>query len=317
MTSEKNEAQLRNEAEVKRIMAERGYSSPSHKKKIKKTLGRNFSFKPFIIGIIIIGLIVGGWFFLQNNPFKINQDDSQFNEQASTDSNQEYADFYTCLGGIDTSEITLDDVDFWNKHIVRYEQTISCYDKYPSAADASEKAELEERLSELRENSQNAEANNLEYRSNMAQIDAELAQNLAKIKEEGDAWDAELTKRVQERQAESDARQAEYAKQQAEHKEKQARCDAFKAQYPSADDYKAKNGNLDELWNNYQAAKADYEHWIRIAYSGTASSERYREENERTVRIKESIMNSAHDAWSSAITRLNNEYNAKYREACL
>ena len=212
MTGEKTAAQLKNEAEVKRILAERGYSSPEHKKKVKKSLGRSFSFKPFIIGILVIGLAIGGWYFLQNNPFGTNQNSNQFDEYTPEGSEQELAGFYSCLDLVDTSEIALDDAEFWNKHISRYEQTIACYDQYPSVADASEKTDLETRLSELRENSQKAEANDIEYRSNMAQIDAELSQNLARIKAEGDAWDAELSQRVQQRQAESDARQAEYEK---------------------------------------------------------------------------------------------------------
>ena len=46
MPSEKSEAQLKNEAEVKRILKERGYSKQSNKKQVAKSLGHSISPHP-------------------------------------------------------------------------------------------------------------------------------------------------------------------------------------------------------------------------------------------------------------------------------
>lgn len=319
----KSPAQLKNEAEVRRIMEERGYSPTSSKKKAKKSFGSSFSFLPLIVGIIIVGLLVGGgWVFLQNNPFDTQQDDNQPTDAVVTDSGTELTDFRSCLSAVDMSEIALDDSEFWMKYIDRYEQTIACYDKYPSVADSSEKAELQNRLAELQENSKSAEANDVAYRTNMAQIDNELAQNLARIEEESKAWDAELEKRVQERQEQSAARNAQYAEEQAEREAKQAKCNAFKAEYPDADTFKSKNGNLDELYNNWQVAQSAY-YSAADSYNSYISKYGAEHSAEYLTRLSESLdkkraeMNAAQNAWSSSNTRLSNEYNSKYREACL
>lgn len=219
--NEKTEAQIKNEEEVRRIMEERGYSPASNKKKVRKAFGSNFSFKPFIVGFLAIGLLIGGGVLLQNNPFENKQDNSSANENTSSKNDEELAEFQACLRSIDTSEIALDDAEFWNKHISRYEQTLSCYDNYPSVADPSEKTELQNQLAELQNNSKSAEANDATYRANITQINTELEQNLAKIKEEGDAWDAELLRRVQERQAQREAIDADNKKKQDEYNAQQ------------------------------------------------------------------------------------------------
>ena len=314
----KTEAQIRNEEEVRRIMEERGYSSISNKKKVKKAFGNNFPFKPFIVGFLVIGFFVSGGIILQNNPFGNEQRDSSIDEATSSKNNEELAEFQACLGAIDTSEIALDDVEFWNKHISRYEQTLSCYDNHPSVVDSSKKTELQNQLAELQNSSKSVEANDATYRANMAQIDAELEQNLAKIKEEGDAWDVELLKKVQARQAQSDERSTQYAKEQAEREAKQARCDAFKAQYPDVNTYKAKNGNLDELWNAYQDAKSKYNSALNsYGQSNPNHSDEWREAVWKGVKEKEAIMNAAYNAWNSSNTALSNGYNDGFREACL
>ena len=243
----KTEAQIRNEEEVRRIMEERGYSPASNKKKVRNTFGSNFSFKPFIVGFLAIGLLIGGGVLLQNNPFESRQNNSSANEKASSKNDEELAEFQACLGAIDTSEIALDDAEFWNKHISRYEQTLSCYDNHPSVADPSKKTELQNQLAELQNSSKLAEVNDATYRANMAQIDAELEQNLAKIKEESDAWDAELLRRVQERQAQSDERRAQYAREQAEREQQAAVIEAQRQQEQEAkkakcNDYKSRYG---------------------------------------------------------------------------
>lgn len=314
----KTEAQIKNEEEVRRIMEERGYSSASSKKKVKKTFGNSFPFRPFIVGFLVIGFFVGGGILLQNKTFEDEQDDNSIEEATSLKKNEELAEFQTCLRDIDASEIALDDVEFWNKHISRYEQMLSCYDDYPSVADPSEKTDLQNKLAEFQNNLESAEANDAAYRANMAQIDAELERNLAKIKEESDAWDAELLRRVQERQAQSDERSAQYAKEQAEREAKQAKCDAFKAQYPDVDTYKEKNGNLDELWNAYQDAKSKYNSALNsYGQSNPNHSDEWREAVWKGVKEKEATMNAAYDAWNSSNTTLSNGYNNGFREACL
>ena len=316
--NEKTEAQIKNEEEVRRIMEERGYSPASSKKQIKKTFGNDFSIKPFIIGLLIIGLSIGGFVAFGNNFFIDKQTDNPTYENIAFEGDGELADFQACLEAIDASEIALDDNDFWNKHISRYEQTISCYDKYSSVANQSERNELQNKLTELQEKSKSAEANDVAYRTNMAQIDEELAQKLTKIKEEGEEWDAELLRRAQERQAQSDERNAQYAKEQAEREAKQAKCDAFKTEYPDVDTYKAKNGNLDELWNAYQDAKAKYNSALNAyGQSNPNHSDEWREAVWKSVKEKEATMNSAYNAWSSSNNSLSNGYNNGFREACL
>ena len=291
----KTEAQIRNEEEVRRIMEERGYSPASNKKKVRKTFGNNFPFKPFISGFLIIGFLITGGIILQNNPLNNNnneQDSNSIGENTPSVSDRELEEFQACLGSIDTSEINLDDVEFWNKHISRYEQILSCYDNYPSVANPSKKAQIQNQLTELQNNSKAAEANetayqekiaqiNAEYQASMAQIDAELEQNLAKIKEEGDAWDAELLRRVQERQAQREAidadnkkKQDEYdaqqkAKKEAEEQAKQekiARCATYvgKTKEELADNdsdvknakniYNNASSAYNKAFNNYKAA---------------------------------------------------------------
>lgn len=264
----KTEAQIRNEEEVRRIMEERGYSSISSKKKVKKAFSNNFPFKSFIVGFLVIGFLVSGGILLQNNPFGNEQRDSSIDEATSSKNNEELAKFQACLGAIDTSEIALDDVEFWNKHISRYEQTLSCYDNYPSVADPSEKTELQNQLAELQNNSKSAEANDATYRANMAQIDAELERNLAKIKEEGDTWDAELSKRVQERQTQSDERNAQYAKEQVMREQQTAALEAQRQQEQAAkkakcDNYLATYGGStpEELADNDRSVKTKYNEW--------------------------------------------------------
>ena len=264
----KTEAQIRNEEEVRRIMEERGYSSISSKKKVKKAFGNNFPFKPFIVGFLVIGFLVSGGILLQNNPFGSEQRDGSIDEATSSKNNEELAEFQACLGTIDASEIALDDVEFWNKHISRYEQTLSCYDNHPSVTDPSKKTELQNQLTELRNNSKSAEANDATYRANMTQIDAELEQNLTKIKEEGDAWDAELSKRVQERQAQSDERDTQYAKEQATTEQQPTALEAQRQQEQVTNEAKCGNylatyGNStpEELASNDQSVKAKHNEW--------------------------------------------------------
>lgn len=246
MTSEKNEAQLRNEAEVRRVLEERGYNSASSKKKVKKYFNRGFSVGPFIYGSILIGIVILGFFFFKDKLFGVKPNSDLNDDSMVVEVDSNLTAFRECLDSIDFSEIAIDDIDFWNKHISRHEQAISCYDSYPSVSDLAEKNKLQDELAELKANSEKAEANDINYRMSMAQIDAELAENLARIREESAKWDQELSRSTQERQARSEELEAEYARQQqlreqqtaAAEAERQrqeqvakAKCDEYKAMY--------------------------------------------------------------------------------------
>lgn len=206
---------------------------------------------------MIIVLAAGGvWFFI-NKPFaeKPNNDAND----AKTDFSQEYLDFQTCLNSIDTTEISIDDTDFWTKHIDRYEETISCYNEHPNVSSISEKNDFEDALSELRENSTKAEANDVEYRQRiaanekhyqekMAEINAELSENLTRIEQEGKAWDEELSRRIKEREAEAERQRAEYQNQRNAYEQQQTAAENSRKQQEQAakakcDDYLAKYGS--------------------------------------------------------------------------
>lgn len=266
----KTEAQIKSEEEVRRIMEERGYFPASNKKKVEEVFGNNFPFRPFIVGFLVIGFLVSGGILLQNNPSAENkQDDNSVNEFTSSKNDKELAEFQTCLSSIDTSEITLDDVEFWNKHINRYKQTIFCYDNYPSVADSFEKVKLQDQITKLQNNSKSAEANYTTYRANIAQIDAELARNLAEIKKRGDAWDTELSKRVQDRQVQNDERNAQYAKEQVAREQQSTALEAQRQQEQAAK--KAKCDNYKSTYGEKMAteiAEADSE-VIRVKHNWT------------------------------------------------
>ena len=172
------------------------------------------------------------------------------------------------MSAIDQSEISVDDANFWNKHIYRYEQAISCYDNYPSVANSAEKNELQNKLSVIKECSESINANDETYKTNITKINTELEQNLAKIKEESDAWDKELLERTQERQDKRDELYADYTKQQEERERQTAEAEAQRQQQERAakekcNNYLATYGNStpEELANNDQAVKAKYNTW--------------------------------------------------------
>ena len=227
MSSEKSEAQLKNEEEVRRVLEQRGYSSSSSKKKIKESFGRSFSLAPIFIVILITGLAVCGWFYLKSNPFNIEKHKS-IDDNKSSAVNTDQMDFYHCLDSAYSSEISMNDADFWNKYIERYEQAISCYDKYPTVASTTEKSNLQDKLSQFRENAKKAEANDTEYRANIAQIDAELEDNIARIKKESEEWDQEVLRRKQEREQQRAELDAEYEKQRQKREQQEAEAEAQK-----------------------------------------------------------------------------------------
>ena len=170
----KNEAQIRNEEEVRRILKERGYSSKESKKHVAETFG--FNFKPIAITLLVSGLIIGSWFFLESNLFGQSRNSSTFNNS------KELNDFNNCLESIESTDIAVDDPEFWNKYITRYELTISCYDRFSSVASLTEKNNLHNKLDDLREKSKNAESNNIEYRQSEAESEKQYQETIRKSK---------------------------------------------------------------------------------------------------------------------------------------
>lgn len=338
MPSDKSEAQLKNEAEVKRIMAERGYSCKSSKKDVKKTFGSGVSPAPFIVGFIVIALIVGCIWFFQNHSF--GEEESSSFAGLSSDYSQDYINFQACIGSIDTSEIAIDDGEFWNKHIERYEKTISCYDSYPSVASLHEKEEFENALAELRENASKSEASDIAYRQAIAenerqhqeridQINADLAKNLAEIEESGKEWDEELARRVKEREAEAEQRRAEYQKQQSAYEQQKAASEAAKQQQEQAakakcEEFLATYGDktpaeIAESDSEVKSAKNIYSRKseaygnARSSYyssiSAAALSESQRASRKEKVDAAESEMRAAESAYKSIL----NQKTAYYR----
>lgn len=250
---EKSEAQLKNEAEVKRILAERGYSSANNKKKVNKAFGRSFSLKPFFIGLFLIAIIIYGALLLRDNPFFDNGQSRQSNIATNVTIDQEYSDFQACLGSINNSDISIDDSEFWQKYIARYEQTIACYDRYSSVASSIEKSNLQEKLAEFRQNSAQAELNNEEYRRAVAESEREYQESIAKSQaeyerrkveidaesikksEERSAQRAELERQIAETEAEIERQRqqitASEARRQQEEQNTKAKCDNYLAIY--------------------------------------------------------------------------------------
>lgn len=321
--TEKSEAQIKNETEVRRIMEERGYSSASSKKQVKKAFGRSFSFKPLIVFVFAIGIIIGGWLFLQNNPFWHEQNDNLFDKEAVAEQSEELTAFRACIGAVDTSEIALSDNEFWNKYIERYEQQLACYEKYPSAVSSTEKSDLEAQLSQAKENSQNAEANDISFRQSEAEADRRYQETLAQIQTEYEqnraALDAETAKKLEEYDRQRDERNAQYEAERVAREEKQAKCNTFKSDYPDVETYRAKNGNLEALKNAYESAKSAYYADVNsypVNAAGNHSAE-YMAMLQKSLDDKKAAMNTAYSNWNSAYTSLTSTYNAKYREACL
>ena len=240
----KSEAQLRNEEEVKRLLNERGYS-PSLSKKQAARAFDDFSIKPILIVLFLFLISIGvyGWLSTQNKPYKKRYSDIQEDNYTTTYNDREYISFNSCLDSIDDSEISTDDDEFWDKLINKYEQTIACYERYPSVASLSMKNEYQNRLDEIRaysEESSRTEAENeriyqetlarnqAEYERKKAELDAETD----RLFENYDKQRAERDEQYRQEQEERD-RQAAAAEAQRQRQEQaaKARCDEYKATY--------------------------------------------------------------------------------------
>ena len=235
MDKEKSEAQLKNEAEVRRILAERGFSSADSKKTTEKALEDGFPFGKLLGGFLIIVILATGGCWAYFQFFHDKSSNIKSTNTATIDNyndGTDFKDFDNCLKSVDDSEVQLEDPEFWNKYISRYESMISCYDQYPGIGSDFDKKKLEETLAEYRGYRDQASANEADYQAKMEQIEVERQKRLAEIEANAAAWDAELAQRTKEREAESIRLQEEWAQQQAEYEKQQAETEAAQGSRP-------------------------------------------------------------------------------------
>ncbi len=315
------------EDEVARIMKERGYNSENYKKKTNRRKRCDSiiqTIKAPILALLGITVIIGSVFvfFVCVSDSKIQKRNSDFEDNISSVSSQEYKDYLSCINKIDSSNISYDDEKFWDKHAKRYEEKLSCYKQFPNVISASEKRSLEKTISEFKEKASSQEKNNIEYRKKMAEIDRDLQKKLAEYDREKEQYDRELDEWFAEYDKKESERKAQDEKETAERNAKNARCADFREQYPDVDTYKKEKGNLDELYNSYQSAQSaynsaydSYSNWM--SKYGTKHSAEYLTRQSDLLAEKRAKMESARSAWSSANISLGDAYNDEYRQACL
>ena len=170
--AEKSEAQKRNEDEVRRVMEQRGYGTKDYKKQQKKKF-RDFSIIPKIfIGVLLIGGVGCGVFFLLSNLQNDTGTSDNISDNASyasddaTKSDTDVNSFFECYDAIGEKEFGIDDAQFWDKTISYYEEIIKCYDTYPdTAGDLELKKEIEQNLAEAIKNKE--QESNTNYASSI------------------------------------------------------------------------------------------------------------------------------------------------------
>lgn len=313
---EKTDAQQRNEDEVRRIMRERGFETASESSSKKKR--RDFDFS--IIGKSLVAvIIIGGLSFGVLALLNTSKNDEMVKDTSAdnnTAQNVDYAGLATCLDAAYT-DVEAGDPQFYPKLIASYKAQLDCHNQYPTPDNESEISNIKQRLGNVEIAAKDAGVSQSDIDSVYSSVSSDLQKRLSEIDAAAAANNVETERKLQRYDEESAARNAEYEKQAAERAAKETACTNFKSQYPNAESYRNSKGDLTELWNNYQTAKSEYEQWSHITYSGTASSERYRAENERTLSAKKSAMDSAYSAYQSAYNSLTQQYNTEYNSACL
>ena len=320
----KNSAQLKNESAVKRRMQELGYDTSKPYKK-KRQIDFSSFFKSFFAVIILAACGVSVYFFINGFPWASNNQSNS--EDGYTEASTMDLDYTSCLASIDDSPIDLEDADFWNKHIVRYEEMIACYDKYPEVADSSERDELQARLEELRLTAADASAADAETRQRYASSEAEYYQKIAASKAEYERRSAEIDAETQRKFEEYDRqraeRDAEYAAEAAERERIKAACDSFNATYPNSDAYLNADGTLAALWQEYEAAKNEYNHASSAAEGARSQIASGRQGYDNTYAYwvdemsrRSTIMNEKASAYNSRRGTLSNQYYAEKKAAC-
>lgn len=314
---EKTDAQKRNEDEVRRIMRERGFETASDSKSKKKR--RDFDFNiigKVLVAIIIIGGLSFGVISLINAPKNDEMiKDTSANE--NTAQNVDYAGLAACLDAA-YIDVEAGDPQFYPKLIASYEAQLDCHTKYPTPGNESEISSIKQRKNNVEIAAKDAGVSQSDIDSAYAAISSNLQQRLSEIDAQAAANDAETERKLKQYDEESQTRNAEYERQSAERATKETACANFTNQYPNAETYRDKNGNLTELWNAYKAAESEYTTWTHIVYNPDANySSQVSANNQKTLEIKKSAMDSANSAYQSAYNSLTQQYNSAYRAACL
>lgn len=287
---EKSEAQLRQEEEIRRIKEERGWDTKEYQKALEKVSRSPKIFKIMSVVLAVAVSVVAilmkdditsfiGSIFRSNEPEKIEQKDLQ----------KQMSDFNECLKDIEIPEI--DEPNFYEDLISKYEETISCYVTHPDVSNQSEKTTLEQELEAIKiAASQNVseeekqqvilESNtkyqeaitriDKEYQEKLVEIDAESAKNDAETKSWLDNYDkerAEQKTQYEKERAEREAREEATKKQQeAEARAKKEKCDNALERYGKDDNeaaIMAKNDayilGLYQKWQEYDREATEYE----------------------------------------------------------
>lgn len=140
-----NNAQKRNEDEVKRIMRERGFEMASEAKPKKKQRDFNFGIVGKVLAIIIL---VGGLSFgiisviNTSKNTETAEKDTPANE--NTTKKVDYAGLAACLNAAHT-DVEAGDPQFYPKLIASYEAQLDCYTKYPTPGNESEISDIKQR----------------------------------------------------------------------------------------------------------------------------------------------------------------------------
>ncbi len=219
--AEKSEAQRRNENEVRRIMEQRGYDTAAHKKQQKNIFRDHLVIPKIIIGILLIGGVACGVFFVFSNiENSKNSGDLHTDKDASKDisndmtagTDADNGSFFQCYDAIEEKNIDINDAAFWDKTISYYKAIINCYDMYPdSAVSFGSKEKIEQDLAnaiEKKEKEQNGSYGSSNYTYSTA--NTETANN---CNHEYDSWltlDKEARQAYKEAEAASDQFTNEY-----------------------------------------------------------------------------------------------------------
>ncbi len=320
----KNSAQLKNESAVKRRMQELGYDTSKPYKK-KRHIDFSSLFKSFFAVIILAACGVGVYFFINGFPDFKSDDKNQDDGYKKTSSME--LDYTSCLASIDDTPIDLEDTDFWNKHISRYEAMLSCYDQYPEVSDSNERTDLQAKLDELRQTASDSDATSTEVRQRYANSEAEYLQKIAASKAEYERRSAEIDAETQRKFEEYDRQRAErdakYSAEAAERERIKASCDSFNATYPNVDAYLNADGTLTSLWQEYETAKNEYNHASSAAQgaSNQSASGHSGYDNTQAYWTSEmsrlsAIMNEKGSAYNSRRSTLSSQYYAEKKTAC-
>lgn len=262
------------EDEVARIMSERGYNSEKYIKDMQKEWAIGVLKIPFMV--LIIGISILMVYFVVYPKITKNGKAEKTSDDNSYEYSKEYVEYQSCMSQIDTSDISYDDSEFWEKYVRRYESINSCYEKYPTIVSLNERKEVEDKIAQYKERANSSNAADLEYRKTEAEIERKyqetIAKNNEKYKKQAEEYEKEFQRKYQERQAEAErlqkeseettarikaqevARKAEEERQQREKEELARKCDEFKATYgdKTAEEIAKEDSSVKGAYNSWQ-----------------------------------------------------------------